>query len=122
MKRTVLAITAVSIAALASSQIAGARQPPPSPAPNRAEIEQQAMQQGPATGRIGYLTHTDAPAPKHAAAPVDPKRLRPLTKREIGMLYNACIAYAECKTAYAKAYEHNQALLRARKAAGEGGQ
>lgn len=122
MKRTVLAITIVAIAALTTSQWAGARQAPASSAPTRAEIEQQAMQQGPATGRIGYATHKDPSAPKHAAAPVDPKLLQPLTKREIGMLYNACIAYPECKTAYSKAYEHNQALLRAQKAAAGGGQ
>jgi hypothetical protein len=120
MKCTILAISVFATVALASSRMAAAG--PPSSAPTRAEIEQQAMQQGPATGRIGYLTHKDPSAPPHAAAPVDPKMLRPLTKREIGMLFNACIAYAECKTAYAKAYEHQQALLRAQKAAAGGGE
>jgi hypothetical protein len=37
------------------------------------------------------------------------------------MLYNACIAYPECATAYSKAYEHEQALLRGQKAKASGG-
>lgn len=119
MKCTILAISVFATLALASGGAAIAGQPPSS-APTRAEVEQQAMQQGPSTGRIGYLTHKDPPTPHHAAAPVDPKMLRPLTKREIGMLFNACIAYAECKTAYSKAYEHHQALLRAQHASPEG--
>lgn len=123
MKHTILAITVFAIAKLASSQVASARQALPS-APTHAGIEQGAMQQGPSTGRIGYLTHEDLPAPKRAEAPVDPKLLRPLTQREAGMFYNACIAYPECKTAYSKAYEHDQALRRAQKAkvAGRAGQ
>lgn len=119
MTCTILAISVFAAMALMSGEAAIAGQPP-SPTPTRAEIEQQAMQQGPTTGRIGYLTHKDPPAPRHAAAPVDSKNLHPLTKREIGMLFNACIAYPECKTAYAKAYEHQQALLRAQHAAAEG--
>jgi len=119
MKCTILAISVFATLALGSGQAAVAGQPPSS-APTRAEIEQQAMQQGPSTGRIGYLTHQDPPAPQQAAAPIDPRMLRPLTKREIGMLFNACIAYAECKSAYAKAYEHHQALLRAQHAAAGG--
>ncbi|MBN8736250.1 MAG: DUF4148 domain-containing protein [Xanthomonadales bacterium] len=119
MKCTTLAISVFATVALASGQAASAGQPPSS-APTRAEVDQQAMQEGPTTGRIGYLTHKDPPAPHRAAAPVDPRMLRPLTKREIGMLFNACIAYAECKTAYAKAYEHHQALLRAQQASAEG--
>lgn len=112
MQRTTTILAALAVAALASPPSARARQAQP-PAPERAAVEQQAMQQGPATGRIGYRTHKDPPAAKHAAAPDDPAMLKPLTQREIGMLFNACIAYPECKTAYAKAYEHNQALLRA---------
>lgn len=121
MKYTILATTAFAVAALASIPIASAQQAKSS-SPTSAEIERQAMQQGPATGRLGYLTHQEPRTPKRAEKPVDPKMLQPLTRREIGMLYNACIAYPECKVAYSKAYEHNQALLRAQRAAKADGQ
>jgi|SRR5690348_14979169 hypothetical protein len=120
MKRTMIAVALCATAGLALSQVAIGQQAPSS-ASAAAKFDQQVMQQGPTTDRPGYLVRKDPVAPKHAAAPTDPRLLRPLTQREIGMLYNACVSYPECAIAYSRAYEHNQALLRARKAEGEGG-
>lgn len=123
MQRTILAVTILAAAGLALSQAAVA-EPPPVSAPTPAEVHQHAMQHGPSTGRIGYLTHKDPPAPTKTPVPVNPELLRPLSQREIGMLFNACVAYAECATAYSRAYEHNQAQQRAAaaKALKDGGQ
>ncbi|MGH8213376.1 MAG: hypothetical protein ACREPP_09140 [Rhodanobacteraceae bacterium] len=88
----------------------------------QAEIQQKIMQDGPTTGRIDYLTHKDPAAPHHSAAPVNPKLLRPLTQREIGMLLNACIAYPECNSAYSSALERYQAQLRAQGASAQQGE
>lgn len=115
MKGTMIVVALCATAGLALSQVAVGQQAPSS-ASDRAALDQQVVQQGPTTDRPGYMERKDPVARRRAAAPVDPKLLRPLTQREMGMLYNACIAYPECKTAYAQAYEHNQALLRARKA------
>lgn len=120
MTRTMIAVAVCATMGLVLNHVAIGQQAPSS-ASAAATFDQQVMQQGPTTDRPGYLVRKDRVAPRHAAAPTDPKLLRPLTQREMGMLYNACIAYPECKTAYAKAYEHNQALLRERKAQGEGG-
>lgn len=120
MKHAVFAAVVAAGLVMGAGHASAADQQQAASKPTAAEIDRHAMQQGPSTGRIGYPTHKDPPAPRRAAAPVDPKLLRPLTQREVGMLYGACIAYAECKTAYAKAVEHNQALLDARKAADRG--
>lgn len=90
--------------------------------PSAAQVRQKALQDGPSTMQMEYLTHKQPVAPHRDAAPTDPRLLRPLTKREIGMLYNACIAYAECASSYSRAYAHNQALLKAHKDAGDSGQ
>lgn len=120
MKRIVLAAAMGVVAGFAANVVWATG--PQEAAPTSQEIHQKALAEGPATGRIGYLTHPEpvaaAPAPRR---PVDPRMLKPLTQREVGMLYHACVAYPECKTAYAQAYEHNQALLRA-KAEGEAAQ
>lgn len=122
MKRKVLTIIVCSSWVLAAGVAFADQQQTQSKQPTSAEIQQEAMQDGPSTSRIGYLTHMDPAAPHHAAAPVNPKLLRPLTQDEIGMLYYACVAYPECVTAYSHAYEHNQALLRAQKTGGASGQ
>lgn len=120
MKRTILAIViaaslgAVSAVASAAGQQAQTR-------PTAEEIHQKALQDGPATPQLDYLTHKDPVTPHAHAAPAAPKPVPPLTRREAGMLFNACIAYPECATAYSKAYEHEQALLRAQKAEASGG-
>lgn len=120
MKRTILAIViaaslgAVSAVASAGGQQAQAR-------PTAEEIHQKALQDGPATPQLDYLTHKDPVTPHADAAPADPKPVPPLTRREAGMLFNACIAYPECAIAYSKAYEHEQALLRAQQAKASGG-
>jgi hypothetical protein len=122
MKRTIFvmifssSLYAATGAVFAGSQQTGTKEP------TRAEIQQKAMQDGPSTSQFGYVTYKASAAPSRNAAPTDPKLLRPLTQREIGMLYNACVAYSECATAYGKAYEHNQALLRAQKAESGPGQ
>ncbi|HET9819029.1 MAG TPA: hypothetical protein VFP92_07700 [Rhodanobacteraceae bacterium] len=114
MKRTVLAIVVCAgLGTVAGAAFAAGQQS--QPAPTSEEVEQKAMQDGPATPRIGYRTYMEPAAPARKQAPPDPKLMVPLTQREVGMLYNACVAYPECKTAYAKAYEHQQALLRAQK-------
>lgn len=115
-KRTVASILVLCVGFGITSGTAFAAGQQSQTAPTQDEIQQKALQEGPATPRIGYLTHKEPRAPHRAPAPVDPRLMKPLTQREIGMLYNACIAYAECRTAYDKAYEHNQALLRAQKA------
>lgn len=120
MKHATLAFVVAAALAMAAGQVAAAGRQDAQAKPTQAEVDQHAMQHGPATPRIGYLTHRDPPAPKRDSTPVDPKLLRPLTQREVGMLYNACTAYAECRTAYARAYEHNQALLNAKRATGTG--
>jgi len=120
MKRTILAIVvAASLGAISAVAFAGGQQAQTEPA--AAEIHQKALQDGPATPQLDYLTHKDPVTPHHDAAPADPKPVPSLTRREAGMLFNACIAYAECATAYSKAYEHEQALLRAQKANAAGG-
>lgn len=117
-QRVMAMVVGVVLAACAGRAVAQVQQ-----APTRAEVEQQAMQQGPSTGRIGYQTRRSPRVAKHKPAPADPKLLQPLTEREVGMLFNACVAYPECKTAYRRAYEHNQALLQARReAGGDGGE
>lgn len=113
MKRMLFSITVcLALGAAATAAFAG------DPPPTAAEVQQKAMKEGPSTPRIGYLTHREANAPRREAAPADPHLLKPLSQREIGMLYSACIAYPECASAYSKAYEHNQALLKAQKAGG----
>lgn len=119
MKRTILSILIGSVLTLATGwAIAGGQQADATP-PTPAEIQQQAMKDGPSTGRVGYLTQKNEPASYRQSAPIDPKLLEPLSAREVGMLYNACIAYPECKTAYASAREHEQALQRARQASAD---
>lgn len=120
MKHAALAVAVAAACVLAAAQASAAGQQEPASTPTAAEVEQHAMQHGPSTGRIGYPTHKDPPAPKRAVAPVDPKMLRPLTQREVGMLYNACAVYPECRIAYSKAVEHRDALERARQAPAEG--
>lgn len=120
MKRTILAIVvAAGLGAISAMALAGSQQAQTEP--TAAEINQKALQDGPATPQLDYLTHKDPVTPHHDDAPADPKPVPPLTRREAGMLFNACIAYAECATAYSKAYEHEQALLRAQKAKASGG-
>ncbi|MEO6967236.1 MAG: hypothetical protein ABI132_02090 [Rhodanobacteraceae bacterium] len=114
MKRNAFVIlVCASLGMAASTAYAGG--PPSQPAPTQGEIQQQAMQNGPSTMQSGYLTQKDPVGPHRKAGPVDPRLLQPLTKREVGMLFNACIGYAECATSYSRAYEHNQALQRAQK-------
>lgn len=120
MQRMILAIAvAAGLGVVSAAALAGGQQTQSKP--TAAEIHQKALQDGPATPQLDYLTHRDPVAPRHAAAPADPKPVPPLTRREAGMLFNACIAYPECSTAYSKAYEHEQALQRAKKARAAGG-
>ncbi|TAM96167.1 MAG: hypothetical protein EPN40_09375 [Rhodanobacteraceae bacterium] len=120
MKRTILAIAvAASMGAVTAVALAGGQQAQTEP--TATEIHQRALQDGPATPQLDYLTHEDPVTPHHDAAAADPKPVPQLTRREAGMLYSACIAYPECVTAYSKAYEHEQALLRAQKAKASGG-
>lgn len=122
MYKTILAIAiGTAVFALAAPRVSPAQESQ-SPAPTRSEIDAQAMQHGPSTGRIGARTQRDPHAARRAEAPLDPRLMQPLNEREVGMLFNACVAYPECKTAYQKAYAHQQALLEAqrRAAAGEG--
>lgn len=122
MQRTFLAIiVGAGLAVVAGSAVAGGQQAEATQ-PTPAEVQKHAMQNGPSTARIGYLTQKDPPAKQRPVAPVDPKLLEPLTQREVGMLYHACIAYAECWAAYSKAYEHDQALRRARQTAADADQ
>ncbi|TAN05597.1 MAG: hypothetical protein EPN38_10560 [Rhodanobacteraceae bacterium] len=115
MKRNIFAIVVCASLGVAAAAIAGG--PPVQSSPTRAEIQQKAMQDGPATGQIGYRTYR-APAPaKRAPQPVNPKLMRPLTQREVGMLLHACAVYPECKTSYEQAHERYQAQLRAAAAA-----
>jgi hypothetical protein len=122
MKRSVFTITVCSNLLLAAGATLAGSPQPRSNQPTDAEIHQKAMQEGPSTMQAGYLTQKDPVGPHRNASPVNPELLRPLTTREIGMLYNACIAYPECKVAYGKAQEHNQALLNAQKAGDDSGQ
>lgn len=103
-------LVCASLGMAASAAYAGA--PSSQPDPSSAAVQQQAMQDGPSTAQIGYVSAKTPAAPHRDAGPVNPKFLRPLTQREIGMLFNACIAYAECATEYSRAYEHNQVLER----------
>jgi|GEM_PF-6157739 len=113
MKRTILAIVVCSILGTAAgAAFAGGQQA--QTAPTQAEIRQKAMQDGPSTGRIDSITYKEPVAAHHAEAAPNPKLMRPLTQREIGMLFNACIAYPECNTAYSNALERYQAQLRAK--------
>lgn len=115
MKHATLAILVCATVGLAAS-VAVAGSPPDQPQPTRAEIQQKAMQEGPATSQIGYHTYKE-PVVHHPQQPVNPKLMKPLSQREIGMLFNACVAYPECKIAYAQAHERYQAQLRAKAAA-----
>lgn len=118
MKHAAFAMVAVAGSLLIAGHAPASGQQASPAAPTAAEVDQHAMQHGPSTGRIGYPTHKDPPAPRHAAAPTDPRLLRPLTQREVGMLYSACVAYPECKIAYSKAVEHRDALERAKASPG----
>src|SRR5579885_364029 len=112
MKSTVLAIVVCSISRLvAGAASAGGRQTQAAPTP--AEIRQKAMQDGPSTGRIDAMTYEEPVAAHRVETAPNPKLMRPLTQREIGMLLNACIAYPECTSAYTSALERYQAQLRA---------
>lgn len=120
MKRMILAVVvAASMGVVSAAALAGGQQAQAEPTP--AEVHQKALQDGPATPQLDYLTHKDPVTPHSNGGAADPKPVPPLTQREAGMLYNACIAYIECKTDYEKAYEHEQALLRAQKAKVSGG-
>ena len=116
MKQKLLSIIVCSSLGLAAGAVCAGEPSAQTGKPTRAEIQQKAMQDGPASSQFGYVTYKAPAGLHHAAAAVDPKLLRPLTQREMGMLYNACIAYPECMTAYSSAREHEQALLRAQEA------
>lgn len=115
MKRTIVMIIAcAALGAAAAAATAGS--PPEQAAPTRAEIQQKALAEGPATMQPGYLTHRD-PVTRHPAGQVNPKLLRPLTQREVGMLFHACSAYPECVAAYGQARDRYDAQVRAKAAA-----
>ncbi|MGH8191143.1 MAG: hypothetical protein ACREP2_06825 [Rhodanobacteraceae bacterium] len=115
MKRNIATIVVcASLGMAAATALAG--NPPEQPKPTRAEVQQKAMQDGPATMQPGYPTHKD-PVTHHPAGTVKPKLMKPLTQRELGMLLNACAAYAECRTSYDQARERYDAQLRAKAAA-----
>lgn len=121
MKRIVLTVAVCS--ALAAGAVFAAGQQTQPAEPSQSEINQKALQNGPATPQPNYLTHEEKVTPHPEAAPSHPKPVPPLSQREIGMLYSACIAYIECKTEYAAAKEHEEALQKAKKqkAAGQPG-
>lgn len=111
MKRIVVAIAAgLGLGMVASVALAGGQQSQPT----QAEIHEQALKSGPATPQIDYPTKKNAIPPYQGTSHADPKAVPPLSQREIGMLYNACIAYPECKTSYANAKEHEAELQRAK--------
>jgi hypothetical protein len=123
MNRIILAVTVCSgLGMVAGAAFAGGPQTQPAE-PTQAEIHQKALKDGPATPQIDYPTKKNSVPPYEGTASSPSKPVPPLTQREIGMLYNACVAYPECKTAYAGAKEHEQALLKAkqRKAADDPG-
>lgn len=87
MKRIIFAIIVCSSLGMAASTAFAGGPSSQAAAPSRAQIQQQAMQNGPATPQIGYLTQKDPVAPYRSPAP--PRLLRPLTQREIGMTFVA---------------------------------
>lgn len=123
MKRIVLTISVCSALAMAAGATFAAGQQTQPAEPTQSEINQKALQNGPATPQPNYLTHMEKVSPHTDAKSSHPKPVPPLSKREIGMLYNACIAYMECRTEYAAAKDHEEALQRAKeqKAAGQSG-
>jgi len=79
----------------------------------RAEILQYSLRNGPATPHPQHLTWRGVAStqPPGNIAHVGP--LRPLTRREIGMLFGARTAYAEYLTAYDRTLRLYRALVRA---------
>ncbi|HKT42723.1 MAG TPA: hypothetical protein VJQ86_10275 [Rhodanobacteraceae bacterium] len=115
MKRIVLTIAVCSGLAMAAGSASAVGQQTQPAEPTQSEVNQTALQKGPATPQYNYLAHMDKVTPHQDKGPADQKPVPPLTKTEMGMLYNACIAYIECKTQYAAAKAHEEALQKAKK-------
>lgn len=119
MKRNVVAIAVcLGLGVAAGTAFAGS---PQSTEPTQTEVHKEALKNGPATPQIDYPTQKNSVPAYQGEGSAQSKPVPPLTQREMGMLYNACIAYPECKTAYADAKEHEAELERAKKAKAGGG-
>jgi len=79
----------------------------------RAEILEYSLRNGPATPHPEHLTWRGAGSTKPPGSIAHVGKLRPLTRREIGMLFGARTAYAEYRTAYDRTLRLYRALVRA---------
>jgi hypothetical protein len=79
----------------------------------RAEILQYSLRNGPATAHPEHLTWRGAGSMQPPGNIAYVGALRPLTQREIGMLFGARTAYVEYRTAYDRTLRLYRALVQA---------
>ena len=80
----------------------------------RAEILEYSLRNGPATPHPEYLTWRRVGSTNPPGSITYVGKLRPLTRREIGMLFGARTAYVEYRTAYDRTLRLYRALVQAR--------
>lgn len=110
--KTMLAI-AVATCLCAASDIAHAGGAQGKHSFTRAEILQYSLRNGPATPHPEHLTWRGVGSMRPPANIAYVGVLRPLTRREIGMLFGARTAYVEYRTAYDRTLRLYRALVRA---------
>lgn len=79
----------------------------------RAEILEYSLRNGPATPHPEHLTWRGVVSTKQPGSIAYVGKLRPLTLREIGMLFGARTAYIEYRTAYDRTLRLYRALVQA---------
>lgn len=110
--KTMLAIT-IATCLCAANGIAHAGDAQEEHQLTRAEILEYSLRNGPATPHPEHLTWRGVGSNKPPGSIAYVGKLRPLTRREIGMLFGARTAYVEYRTAYDRARRLYRALVQA---------
>lgn len=110
--KTILAIT-IATCLYAATGIAHAGDAQGKHQFTRAEILQYSLRNGPATPHPEHLTWRGVGSTKPSGNIAYVGALRPLTRREIGMLFGARTAYVEYRTAYDRTLRLYRALVQA---------